>query len=86
MQVDSSFSDSTGFTGPRRTARLIDIRLAIDRSQPPKQSGFSSCPIFRIAWMKTSWQTSCASASLPNRRIAVAKTARSYRWNNASNA
>ena len=31
------------------------MRWAIDRSQPPKQAGFSNCRIFRSAWMKTSW-------------------------------
>ena len=58
----------------RRTARLIDIRTAICRSQPPNRAGSRNWRSFRIAWTKTSCVTSRASARCRSRAITVAKT------------
>ena len=70
----------------RRTARLIDIRTAICRSQPPNRAGSRSCRNFRIAWTNTSCVTSRASARCRKRDMTVAKTAVSNCCTSAPNA
>ena len=44
-----------------RAGYTIAMRVVICRIQPGKASGVRSWSIFFIAWMKTSWHSSCAS-------------------------
>ena len=54
--------------------RRVAMRTVICRSQPAKQRGSRSWSSFFIMWMKTSCDSSCASAGLRSRTSANAYT------------